>query len=172
MEMEVVLVDEFGTPCGVAEKLAAHQAPGQPHLAFSVVIARLDGTVLLQRRSATKYHFRQRWSNSCCSHPRPGESVEVAARRRVREELGVDLASLRALEGIWYWAADADSGLVEHEWDIVVLGTIKAPLFPDPAEISEVAWLPLADAEQLCRDAPDQVTPWLAPVLTVASAAL
>lgn len=171
-DADVVLVDEAGTPCGVAAKLAAHEAPGQRHLAFSVVIARPDGTVLLQRRSAAKYHFRGLWSNSCCSHPRPGEELDEAARRRVREELGVGLARVRVLRGFWYRAADPDSGLVEHEWDVVVLGNITSPPVPDPAEISEVGWMPLADAERLCRDAPEQVTPWLASVLSIASAAL
>lgn len=171
-DVDVVLVDEAGIPCGVAAKLAAHESPGQPHLAFSVVIARPDGSVLLQRRSVDKYHFRGLWSNSCCSHPRPGEDVEEAARRRVREELGVDLARVRVLRGFWYRAADPHSGLVEHEWDVVVLGNITSPPVPDPGEVSEVGWMSLVDAERLCRDAPEQVTPWLASVLSIASDAL
>ena len=68
----VVLVNEDGEPIGTMAKLAAHEAPGRLHLAFSVVLYRSDGLVLLQQRAATKYHFPLIWANSCCSHPRPG----------------------------------------------------------------------------------------------------
>src|SRR5579862_220184 len=88
----VVLVDEEGRPVGRAEKLAAHQPPGVLHLAFSVVLYRGDGRLLLQRRAATKYHFPLHWANACCSHPSPGEDVAASAAHRVVEELGVECA--------------------------------------------------------------------------------
>lgn len=165
--MDVVLVDATGSPCGAAEKLAAHRAPGRPHLAFSVVIVRDRGELLLQRRSMSKYHFGGLWSNSCCGHPLPGETVEAATRRRVRHELGVGLSRLRVLDGFWYRASDPESGLVEHEWDTVVLAALSGSLRPDESEVSDVRWVSLTDAQRLCRDEPAQVTPWLAPVLSI-----
>src|SRR5687767_11187246 len=88
---DLVLVDEHDRPLGTAEKLAAHQRGGTLHRAFSVFLFNDAGRMLLQQRAAGKYHFGGLWTNACCSHPRPGEAVEDAARRRVREELGVDV---------------------------------------------------------------------------------
>ena len=167
----VVVVDRHGRPTGQAEKLAAHAPPGTPHLAFSVVLFDEAGRLLLQRRAAGKYHFGGRWSNSCCSHPRPGEDVTAAAQRRVREELGVEAAELERVGAFWYRAEDPASGLVEHEYDVVARGRCADEPVPDAAEVSELAWMEPADALELCARSPDEVTPWLADVLAIATAA-
>src|SRR5689334_1471602 len=86
---QVVLVDEDDREVGLASKLDAHRA-GQRHRAVSVFVFDTDGRLLLQRRSAGKYHSGGRWANTCCSHPRPGESTGEAASRRLREEMGVE----------------------------------------------------------------------------------
>lgn len=83
------LVDEEGNTIGTAEKLAAHQAPGQLHRAFSVFLFDEQGRLLLQRRALGKYHSPGVWSNTCCGHPYPGEAPFAAAARRTYEELGV-----------------------------------------------------------------------------------
>src|SRR5688500_13940882 len=90
----VELVDADGNTIGLAEKLAAHQPTGQLHRAFSVFLLGEEdgpnsGSVLMQRRALTKYHSPGRWSNTCCSHPFPGEAPADAVARRVGEELGV-----------------------------------------------------------------------------------
>ena len=83
------LVDEHGNTIGTAEKLAAHQAPGQLHRAFSVFLFDEHGRLLLQRRALGKYHSPGVWSNTCCGHPYPGEAPFAAAARRTHEELGI-----------------------------------------------------------------------------------
>ena len=89
------LVDENGMTIGTAEKLAAHQAPGQLHRAFSVFLFDERGRLLLQQRALGKYHSPGVWSNTCCGHPYPGEAPFAAAARRTFEELGVSPALLR-----------------------------------------------------------------------------
>jgi isopentenyl-diphosphate delta-isomerase len=89
------LVDEAGRTIGTAEKLSAHQAPGQLHRAFSVFLFDDEGRLLLQRRALGKYHSPGVWSNTCCGHPYPGEPPFVAAARRTAEELGAPPALLR-----------------------------------------------------------------------------
>ena len=63
------------------------QAGGAPrgalHRALSVVLADPDGRLLLQKRHVRKYHSGGLWTNTCCSHPRPGEAVADAAGRRL-----------------------------------------------------------------------------------------
>lgn len=164
----VVTLDDRAHATGAMEKLAAHRAPGTPHLAFSVVLSDAEGRLLLQRRSDDKHHFRGRWANTCCSHPRPGEGVVEACRRRLSFELGLDATfDLEVAGAFWYRAEDPGSGLVEHEYDVVVLGRLPddATLAPRPDEVAELAWLSVEEATALA--AGPEAAPWLGLVLEV-----
>jgi len=163
----VVLVNEDGEPIGTMAKLAAHEAPGRLHLAFSVVLYRSDGLVLLQQRAGTKYHFPLIWANSCCSHPRPGEDLVVSAERRVGEELGL-ACRLADVGTLTYRAVCPVSGLVEHEFDHVLVGEVEGDPVPDPAEVAALRWAVAAD---IVTELPPDGAPWLVPVLTVAERA-
>ncbi len=165
---EVVVLDDAAVPVGTADKLAAHRPPGTPHLAFSVVLFDRQGRVLLQRRASSKHHFRRRWSNACCSHPRPGERIAAAARRRTAEELGTAVDEVTVLGAFWYRASDAATNLVEHEYDVVVSARAHAALRPDPTEVEEVAWVSLGEAAGIAQTA--EASPWLANVLEVVAA--
>lgn len=165
----VVLLDADGAVVGTMDKLSAHQRATR-HLAFSVVLYDADGAMVLQRRADAKHHFAGRWSNACCSHPRPGEPVVSAGRRRVREELGVDCGDLSVQGAFWYHARDPVSELVEHEYDVVLVGPVDAPLDPDPAEVAAIDRMrPAALRAALTAD-PQRFTPWLPQVVDLALA--
>jgi isopentenyl-diphosphate delta-isomerase len=83
----VVLVDDDDHVIGMAPKLDVHQS-GALHRAFSTVVWDSAKRLLLQKRQARKYHSGRLWTNACCGHPRPGEDVADAARRRLGEEMG------------------------------------------------------------------------------------
>jgi isopentenyl-diphosphate delta-isomerase len=154
----VVLVDARDTELGVAPKLMAHR-DGQLHRAVSVVLFDNAGRVLLQRRASAKYHSGGLWSNTCCGHPRPGESVTDAARRRLVDELGIEGAELTRVSEFVYFA-QLEGGLVEHELDHVVIGHWGGPITPDPAEVSETRWIePEALFVELAAQR-DAYTPW------------
>lgn len=165
---EVVLLDADAAVVGSMDKLEAHRRPTR-HLAFSVVLFADDGRVLLQRRADGKYHFAGRWSNTCCSHPRPGEPLRAAGRRRTREELGLDPGPLEVRGAFWYTAHDAASGLAEHEYDIVLVGRADgvAP-DPDPAEVGATMLVAPGELRAAIAARPDEHTPWLGQVLDVA----
>jgi len=165
---EVVLVDTEGNVLGSAAKLAAHQPPGQLHLAFSIFLYRPDGALLLQRRAAGKYHFPLVWANTCCSHPAPGEDGLASARARLGEELGID-AELTDVGTIIYRATCPDSGLVEHELDHVLIGNTEDEPQANPDEVADLAWLPADDV--LSDRFTERRAPWLAPALLVAERA-
>ncbi|MCH7993576.1 MAG: isopentenyl-diphosphate Delta-isomerase [Planctomycetes bacterium] len=155
----VILVDENDCPIGTEEKLRAHQDGGRLHRAFSVFIYDRDGRMLLQKRAAGKYHFAGLWSNACCSHPRPEETTIDAARRRVREELGID-TELRDTRSFTYHAFDHASGLHEREFVHVLTGNYDGEIRPDLDEVSEIRWV---DDRQLKKETsitPDRFTPW------------
>ncbi|HEX6255486.1 MAG TPA: isopentenyl-diphosphate Delta-isomerase [Euzebyales bacterium] len=165
---QVVLLDAEAGVVGAMDKLAAHQRAVR-HLAFSVMLRDDDGAILLQRRAEAKYHFAGRWSNACCSHPRPDESVTAAARRRVREELGAACGPLAVSGAFWYRADDPASGLVEHEYDVVLVGAAAAltSYAPDPAEVDDLRFVQPTVVRAALEQRPQQFTPWLAQVLDV-----
>jgi isopentenyl-diphosphate delta-isomerase len=162
----VILVDAEDEPIGQAEKLAAHQPPGQLHRALSAFVVDERGHLLIQRRAATKHSFPGAWSNSCCTHPAPGESVVAAAERRSVEELGLP-CSFEEVGVFTYRAEDPTSGLVEHEVDHVLIGRSTGSARPNPTEVDEVA---VIDLDALHRDLaarPERYTPWFALALEV-----
>jgi len=87
---QVILVDKKDREIGIEEKLKAHQNGGKLHRCFSILVFNSKGELLLQQRASTKYHCGGLWTNTCCSHPSPGESTEKAAHRRLTEEMGFD----------------------------------------------------------------------------------
>ncbi len=163
-ENHVVLVDEHDRPVGSAEKLAAHRHGGRLHRAFSVFLFNSAGHLLLQRRSASKYHFGGLWTNACCSHPGAGSEVVDAARRRLREELGIDVP-LRELFSFVYRAEDPVSGLTEHEFDHVLVGRFDGDPTPNPDEVGDWKWVDPADLAADVSARPDDYTPWFKLVL-------
>ena len=161
---QVILVDESDQPIGFAPKLAAHQEGGRLHRAFSVFIFDSAGRMLLQRRAASKYHFGGLWTNACCSHPGAGRPLAESARARLRHEFGFD-APLQELFSFVYRADDPASGLTEHEFDHVLVGTFDGEPEPNPDEIGAWKWI---DPQELMEDvdrSPERYTPWFKLVL-------
>ena len=110
---QVILVDEHDQEIGTMEKMEAHRK-GVLHRAFSVILVNDKGEMLLQRRAAHKYHSGGLWTNTCCSHPQPGESVIDGARRRLKEELNIELEDLSVVDHMLY-KVEFENGLTEHE---------------------------------------------------------
>ena len=116
----VVLVDELDNKVGLMEKMEAHINPIL-HRAFSIFIFNSKNEMLLQQRALSKYHTPGLWTNTCCSHPRDGESLHDATNRRLQEEMGMQCELKEAFSFIY--KADVMQGLVEHEFDHVFIGT-------------------------------------------------
>ena len=162
----LVLVDADDVAIGVAPKLDVHR-DGRLHRAVSVMLFDGAGRMLLQRRAHGKYHSGGLWSNTACGHPRPGESVLDAARRRLRVELGVDAGEL-AVAGRFVYRAELEHGLVEHEIDHVVVGRWSGDPRPDASEVSEWAWVSPEDLLRQLQADPARYSAWLAEVLRCA----
>jgi isopentenyl-diphosphate delta-isomerase len=162
----VVLVDATDASIGVAPKLDVHR-DGRLHRAVSVVLFDGHGRVMLQRRAEAKYHSGGLWSNSCCGHPRPGESVEHAAGRRLNDELGVEGCEVTRVGELSYFA-DLGNGLVEHELDHIVVGQWGGAVTPNPLEVAEVRWVEPAALFAHLAEAPAAYTAWAGPVIAQA----
>ena len=142
------------------EKLEVHQR-GLRHKAVSVFVVR-GREVLLQRRALGKYHTPGLWANTCCTHPRWGESDLACAARRLHEELGISGLALQRSGGIEY-RADVGGGLIEHE--VVEVFSAQAPAHlvpqPDPDEVMQTRWITLETLEDEVQATPEKFTPWL-----------
>ncbi|MBB71795.1 MAG: isopentenyl-diphosphate delta-isomerase [Legionellales bacterium] len=167
---QVILVDEQDQPIGLEEKQKAHEL-ALLHRAFSVFLFReVDGErqVLLQQRAQDKYHCGGLWTNTCCSHPREGETVQAAATRRLREEMGIT-AQLQA-KGHFIYQAQFDNGLTEHELDHVLVGEFNGPVVSNPTEVAATRWLGVVALQKDMLAQPNIYTPWLAQALELALA--
>ncbi|MEU9326768.1 isopentenyl-diphosphate Delta-isomerase [Streptomyces canus] len=164
------LVDEHGVTIGTAEKLAAHQPPGQLHRAFSVFLFDERGRLLLQQRALGKYHSPGVWSNTCCGHPYPGEAPFAAAARRTYEELGVSPSLLAEAGTVRYNHPDPDSGLVEQEYNHLFVGMVQATLAPDPEEVGATEFVTPDELAE--RHAKDAFSSWFMTVLDAARPAV
>jgi isopentenyl-diphosphate delta-isomerase len=159
----VELVDEAGRTLGEMPKLGAHEPPGHLHRAFSVFLLDSHGRLLLQRRASAKYHSGGLWSNTCCSHPAPGEHPADASARRVMEELRIDPVELTEVGTIVYHVTDPVSGLVEREWNHLFVGRALQAPSPDPLEVEDWTAVPL---DELAGMGPDpSFTAWFPTVL-------
>jgi isopentenyl-diphosphate Delta-isomerase len=156
-EERVILVDTRDVEVGSEEKLQAHR-DARLHRAFSVFVFDSAGRLLCQRRALTKYHSPGLWSNTCCSHPRPGEGTTGAARRRLWEEMGLrcELEEVHA----FIYRADLGQGMHEHEYDHVYFGTCDLAPRPDPREVDGWEWMPIGMLLGMMERDPRRFTVW------------
>ncbi|MFM9080345.1 MAG: isopentenyl-diphosphate Delta-isomerase [Opitutaceae bacterium] len=155
---QLILVDARDRATGRAEKLRVHQL-GLRHRAFSVFLVDARGRLLLQRRSAVKHHSAGLWANACCGHPRPGERTVAAARRRVREELGLDVPVTAGFRTSY--RTTLPNGLIENEIVHVLFGVCPAQLAPDPKEVGATAFLTLDPLRRDIARRPRRYAYWL-----------
>lgn len=159
---KVILVDEHDREIGLEEKLQAH-IDGKLHRAISVFIFNDQQEMLLQRRALHKYHCGGLWSNTCCSHPRPGENVLAAAERRLYEEMGIRCALKKVSEFVY--RAPLENGLIEHEFDHVFVGISNVDPMPNPEEACDWKWIDMDSLREDIRLNPKKYTYWFKEIL-------
>jgi isopentenyl-diphosphate delta-isomerase len=154
---EVILVNELDEAIGSMEKMEAHEK-ALLHRAFSVFLFNKKGEMLLQKRSASKYHSPSLWTNACCSHPIPGEETKAAALRRLEEELGFTTSINKAFH--FTYKAVFDNGLTEHEFDHVFIGEYGGVTILNTEEVSEVCYKPMAEIKAEIEHKAGDYTEW------------
>lgn len=155
---QVILVDEKDQEIGQMEKLEAHEK-GLLHRAFSIFIFNSLGEILLQKRAKEKYHSGGLWSNTCCSHPRPGESNQAAATRRLREEMGMYTELLPTFSFIY--KSELDKGLTEHEFDHVFIGFTDDIPHLNPDEADDYCYISPSLLRIGIKNHPEEYSEWL-----------
>jgi len=155
---EIILVDEKDNQIGTAEKLAAHKE-GRLHRCFSIFVFDKEGRLMLQKRASGKYHCGGLWTNTCCSHPRPGGKITEEVHKRLKEEMGFD-CELKEIFTFIY-KTEFENGLTEHEYDHVFIGKFDGEPVLNLEEASEWKWISMAELEKDIEGNPDNYTYWL-----------
>ncbi|MDQ1247456.1 MAG: isopentenyl-diphosphate Delta-isomerase [Actinomycetota bacterium] len=156
----VVLLDDHARPCGTADRVSVHSTVTPLHLAFSCYLVDDRGQILMTRRALGKRTWPGVWTNSCCGHPRPGESMADAVARRVADELGTTAGPIvPVLPDFRYQATDA-SGIRENEVCPVFVASLADALDPDPSEVMEHRWAAPADLAAVAARSPWLLSPW------------
>jgi isopentenyl-diphosphate delta-isomerase len=156
---ELILVDENDIEVGHLHKDKCHDDGGLLHRAFSLFIFNEQGEVLIQRRSAQKRLWPLYWANTCCSHPRHGEEMDEAVRRRLYQELGMRTDPVFLYKFI-YHAHYEDQG-AEHEFCWVYIGKSSDPVRANPNEISEWKYVAPSQLGEELDNHPDNFSPWI-----------
>lgn len=157
MEELVILVDHDDRETGVMEKIQAHRE-ALLHRAFSVFVFNNKGELMLQQRALGKYHSPGLWTNTCCSHPRPGEETEAAAHRRLQEEMGFDCTLTKIFH--FTYKAPFDNKLTEHEVDHVFVGFSDTLPVINPEEVESYRFATLDDISVEMAENPELFTVW------------
>lgn len=163
MEEKVVLVNENNEVLGTMSKMEAHEK-GLLHRAISILIYNSRGEMLIQQRAKTKYHWPLIWSNAVCSHPRENEDFQEAAQRRLHEELNIK-CSLEEVYRFIYKATDEQTGLIEHEYDVVFKGVYDEEIPFNPDEIESIRWITLDCLSQEIENEPEKFSFWFKEIL-------
>lgn len=155
---KLIVVDENDRILGFKTKEECHRGEGILHRAFSIFIFDDKNRLLIQRRSPQKHLWPLFWSNSCCSHPREGESYETATLRRLQEELGFK-TPLKYLYKFTYHARFGEIGS-ERELCSVYIGRYVQQVHPNPNEIAEWKFVSVGELEADMNRRPQDYTPW------------
>lgn len=156
-EEKVILVDINDEPIGLMEKIAAHEQ-ALLHRAFSVFVLNDKNEIMLQQRAASKYHSPLLWTNTCCSHQRPGETNIQAGKRRLQEEMGFEVELTELFNFIY--KAPFDNGLTEHELDHVMIGKYNDEPTINKDEVESWKWMSIEAIKTDMKENPNDYTAW------------
>lgn len=162
MMEKVIVVDEQDQALGSMEKMEAHRK-GVLHRAFSILIFNSKSQLLLQKRAQDKYHSGGLWTNTCCSHPLPGEKMEDATRRKLKHEMGIDLQPEFAYK--FFYKINLENNLIEHECDHVFTAVFDGEPIINKEEVSEWKFMDVVSLKQDIKINPDLYTYWFKLIL-------
>lgn len=157
---------QYVTPDGkltgeTEEKLAAHTAHTRKHLAFSSYIFDDQGRFLVTQRALSKKVWPGVWTNTCCGHPMPGESIEDAIRRRLSYELGItDIQDLTCVIPDYSYETPLFQGVIENEFCPVYIATLSGDLQSNPLEVESYKWLTWQDYTEWLSKEPQLFSYW------------
>ncbi len=155
----VVLVDEQNNEIGTAHKGTVHSFQTPLHRGFSLFIFNRNHDLLITRRADTKKTFPGVWTNTVCGHPGQKEDVVEAAKRRLKDELGIVAEDIKVVAPYRYRFTDFH-GIMENEICPVLVGHTQEDPKPDPNEVGEWQWMGWLEFLAEIQNIPGKYSPW------------
>ncbi len=150
-EEEFSVVDPGDRAVGHASRAEVH-GNNLLHRAVHILIFNGRGEVYLQKRSRTKDRHPLLWDSSAAGHVAADEEYDNAARRELREELGIDVS----LERVVKLPASERTGF-EFIW--LYCGRSEGSPKPDSREIEYGGFFPVAIVDGWIAARPDEFAP-------------
>lgn len=135
------VVDEDDNVIGAASREECHSNAKLIHRSVYIFLVNSRGEILIQRRSVNKDLYPGFYTASATGHVNYGEDYDIAAKRELREELGVD-APLRRLCKVKSFSD------VEREISMIYVCRYDGPIRFDRNEIDEVVFMSIDDIER------------------------
>ncbi|HIE33085.1 MAG TPA: NUDIX domain-containing protein [Thermodesulfobacteriaceae bacterium] len=145
------ITDQDGKVIGLLSRGQIHEQK-LFHKAVHVFLFNPEGKIYLQKRSRLKDENPGKWDSSASGHVSPGEPYSVAARRELKEELGL----LCGLSEVGRLPASPETG---YEFVVLFKGTTRKSPKPNPLEIEEGRFVDPAELEEWLAKKPQDFTP-------------
>lgn len=136
------IVDDGDRVIGTAPRSRCHRDPSLVHRVAHVIVVNGKGELLLQKRSPKKDIQPGKWDTSVGGHLNMGEDYDAAARREMKEELGIEE------ERIDFLYAYPLRNAIESENVRTYLCRYDGQIIFDPDEITEVRFWPEEEIER------------------------
>lgn len=153
----VVLCDKKGKELGTYDKLRA-QKEGLMYKTFSVFIYNGSGQHLVQKISEHQPHSVGLWSNTYSSHCISGEKLLVTAKRKLKEDMGIESDLEKRFS--FKYEIHTDNGLSEKVFDTVLIGKYDGEIKLNPKLSKEARWMSIDDLAQDIKINPRTYTDW------------
>lgn len=156
----VDIVNEKNEIIGKSTRGQAHKK-GLIHRALSVVVLNSKRQILLQQRSKNRSIHPLSWDLSTSEHVLAGESYEEAAKRSLKEELGiyakVKIAGKINLQKRKYQVGGKE--VFENEMVVMLVSFHEGPFKLDPSEVNQVKFFSIGEVEKMVKEK-EKFTPW------------